>query len=471
MATGNAQENKGADVPATEDGLKRIQDALQKQMEYYFSSENLARDKYLQSLMDASSSVAVKELCRFRKMTAIAGEAHLELLPDLIPSAARASPFLEITPQGRIKPLNAAPSRVVRPERTTIILRDLPSDTQPDKILQAFSGGGKAPVKKLRPDVGATWFVSFASEAEAVATMLRIQKKEITHPDGSSLKARLKSETQPTFTQQPWPPQSRGASPHSQAPHLAQRRYATTPAAVHGGPGAWIPPGHMVLATPMAPMAVYPYPVPGNKNSPVGREGKEGKAHNSQQQQQGQQQQGPKKKKGKAKKEQLEEGPDLGASNFPPLAPGAKNATKPAAWVAHKSSESPKSRDAAAKSRDAAAKSPKPGGSDVERLGGDAVAGKNKAPQARAASSAESEGGQSSSLVSETASSPPLSSDSSSSGGNSSCEESVPETKAETEESAAKAGGSAEKKVTADSAPAAWASKLSFVDVIKKTSK
>ena len=46
MATGNAQENKGADVPATEDGLKRIQDALQKQMEYYFSSENLARDKY-----------------------------------------------------------------------------------------------------------------------------------------------------------------------------------------------------------------------------------------------------------------------------------------------------------------------------------------------------------------------------------------------------------------------------------------
>ncbi len=54
----------------------------------------------------------------------------------------------------------------VRPEQTTLILRDIPRDTPVDKILEIFASTGSQPngimcppIVSVRPDMNDTWSV------------------------------------------------------------------------------------------------------------------------------------------------------------------------------------------------------------------------------------------------------------------------------------------------------------------------
>lgn len=73
-------------------------------------------------------------------------------------------------------------------ERNTIILREIPSDTNVKKVRELFTHCGQVDV---RSDVGDTWFVTFQSEKEAIETLLTLCDKQL---DGVPIKARLKSE-------------------------------------------------------------------------------------------------------------------------------------------------------------------------------------------------------------------------------------------------------------------------------------
>jgi hypothetical protein len=54
-----------------------------------------------------------------------------------------------------------------------------------------FKGEGIAPIKGVRSDVGDTWFVTCASEADATSIILALRNKTF---EGKPIKARLKSE-------------------------------------------------------------------------------------------------------------------------------------------------------------------------------------------------------------------------------------------------------------------------------------
>lgn len=78
----------------------------------------------------------------------------------------------------------------IKSERNTIILREIPSATKPEDVEAIFTGcGGK--VESVRSDVGDTWFVTMASEDEAVKTLLALRSKTF---NDAPIKARLKSE-------------------------------------------------------------------------------------------------------------------------------------------------------------------------------------------------------------------------------------------------------------------------------------
>lgn len=78
----------------------------------------------------------------------------------------------------------------IKSERTTIILREIPSATPPAEVEAVFADCGHA-VASVRSDVGDTWFVTMASEQDAVATLLALRSKTFR---GAAIKARLKSE-------------------------------------------------------------------------------------------------------------------------------------------------------------------------------------------------------------------------------------------------------------------------------------
>lgn len=77
----------------------------------------------------------------------------------------------------------------IKSERNTIILREIPSATEPAQVEAIFEGCGK--VASVRSDVGDTWFVTMDSEEEAVQTLLALRSKTFNN---APLKARLKSE-------------------------------------------------------------------------------------------------------------------------------------------------------------------------------------------------------------------------------------------------------------------------------------
>ncbi len=78
--------------------------------------------------------------------------------------------------------------------RSTIILREIPSDTPEEEVKEIFNFEGCKPIGTIRSDIGDSWFVSMDSEEEAKDTLLDLRLKKRTFR-GNAVKARLKTET------------------------------------------------------------------------------------------------------------------------------------------------------------------------------------------------------------------------------------------------------------------------------------
>jgi hypothetical protein len=111
-----------------------LRKALRSQVEYYFSSENLSRDKYLVSLMDSDRAVPIEAIISFRKVVQLC--PNRKKLNELLPQSISGSTVCAVTPNGKaIKPI-----LLLKAERNTIILRDVPRDPKtPDTLRDAFA--------------------------------------------------------------------------------------------------------------------------------------------------------------------------------------------------------------------------------------------------------------------------------------------------------------------------------------------
>ena len=75
-------------------------------------------------------------------------------------------------------------------ERNTVIVRDVPDDATEAQVTEVFSSDMVVP-KSVKPDIGNTWYVTFDSEALAVAALSASRDKTIA---GAPIRGRLKSE-------------------------------------------------------------------------------------------------------------------------------------------------------------------------------------------------------------------------------------------------------------------------------------
>lgn len=243
-------------IDTTEEELKpkemdkdQLLDAVRNQVEYYFSKENLQSDAYLTSQMDANLTVPINVVMKFAKMKALTEDE------SVLRKALETSSLTVIN--DRIK------ANIKAAGRSTIILREIPSDAAEDEVKEIFNFEGCKPITSMRSDIGDTWFVMMDNEEDAKDTLLDLKLKKRLFR-GQGVKGRLKSETvvrsfypvQPSPTMQPaiFPgmpmpfPSPAGFVPAGAMP--VDMRFAGYAMGGMGGapmmPGAMAVPSHMV---------------------------------------------------------------------------------------------------------------------------------------------------------------------------------------------------------------------------------
>eukprot|EP01138_Halocafeteria_seosinensis_P015015 gb/GECG01015327.1/.p1 GENE.gb/GECG01015327.1/~~gb/GECG01015327.1/.p1 ORF type:complete len:672 (+),score=102.65 gb/GECG01015327.1/:1-2016(+) len=158
--------------------------SLRKQIEFYFSKENLATDQFLISQMTTMDLyVPISVIASFSKVKALT--AHLSNPLAAIRDAIKNSDEISMNEDGtQVKPN-------VKTERDTLILREIPSDTPKERIETLFTESGSDKPVDIRTDIGDTWFVRMESEQAAVKAFSNLRSQKF---EGKPVKARLKSE-------------------------------------------------------------------------------------------------------------------------------------------------------------------------------------------------------------------------------------------------------------------------------------
>lgn len=175
------------------DSSEELVVAVRRQIEYYFSKENLQQDAYLTSHMDANMSVPISFVMKFSKLKALTQDESI-VIKALEGSIVN---FVD----GKIK------ANVKSGGRSTIILREIPSDTPEQEVREIFNFEGCKPISSMRSDIGDTWFVMMESEDDAKDTLIDLRLKKRLFR-GQTIKGRVKSETivRSFYPMQPVPP-------------------------------------------------------------------------------------------------------------------------------------------------------------------------------------------------------------------------------------------------------------------------
>ncbi|CAG7725523.1 unnamed protein product [Allacma fusca] len=161
--------------PLPLDQLKR---ALQTQLEYYFSPENLANDKFLVSQMDSDHYVYVSTLANFNMVKKLTSDL------DLITTVLKESKNVQVHADGkRVRPIS---------QRTVVILRGIPEKTPVDEIKALFENENCPKCNSCEFAFNDSWYISFESDEDAQRAH-RYLREDVREFKGSPIMARIKS--------------------------------------------------------------------------------------------------------------------------------------------------------------------------------------------------------------------------------------------------------------------------------------
>ncbi len=169
-------------VPVVEVALEgeALVQAIKAQVEYYFSRENLAKDRYLVESMDSNQSVELSLIMNFKKMKSLTeDEAKVK-------QALEGSTVVSVVGD-RIQ------MKIVK-RGGTIILREVPDDVEEAEVRAVFDFAGCKPVSSVKKDIGNTWFIMMESDEDAKDTIVNLTLQGRRLRD-APVKARLKQES------------------------------------------------------------------------------------------------------------------------------------------------------------------------------------------------------------------------------------------------------------------------------------
>ncbi|KAL1921280.1 uncharacterized protein VTP21DRAFT_10996 [Calcarisporiella thermophila] len=161
-------------------GGEELRQALRKQLEYYFSKENLSKDAYLVSHMDSNLFVPITVIAEFKMVK------HLTTDLQLIVSVLKESPNIVVDDsETRAKP------NIPANKRNTIILRDVPSDVTEEEIRSIFQVENSRPIVSIKPEIGNLWYITFETEEDTLEMWSATRNKTLR---GKQIASRIKSE-------------------------------------------------------------------------------------------------------------------------------------------------------------------------------------------------------------------------------------------------------------------------------------
>lgn len=127
-------------LTATVDLTDDLRNKIVKQVEYYFSDENLPSDKFLLKYVtrDKEGFVPVKVIASFRKVKKLTEDT------SIIAAALRESSLLVVSSDGRkVKRLHPLPlSDIKDPKVCTVLVENLPEDHSVDNLRRIFGQAG-----------------------------------------------------------------------------------------------------------------------------------------------------------------------------------------------------------------------------------------------------------------------------------------------------------------------------------------
>lgn len=164
---------------------EELRRALQQQLEYFFSRENLSRDSYLISQMDSDQYVSIAIVANFDTIKRLTDDR--QLVVDVL----RQTPSVQVDESGeKVRPLH---------KRCVLILREIPESTVAKDIENLFSGencpkfvscesaGNQSPINSH-------WFVTFETDEDAQRAYRFIREEIKVFPKtGRPIMARIKA--------------------------------------------------------------------------------------------------------------------------------------------------------------------------------------------------------------------------------------------------------------------------------------
>lgn len=173
---------------------------LRHQVEYYFSPDNLSRDTYLQSQMDADKYVPLHLIAQFNKVKSLTQHQR----PTLLIECLRESTSVQLDPsETRIKARSPTSGSTSAPKRRSVlILREIPSTTSRDQVEALFTA---APASKCPPIESCefagndNWYIAFSGEEDAQLA-LHYLKEDVQTFLGRPILARIKAHLMPRST-------------------------------------------------------------------------------------------------------------------------------------------------------------------------------------------------------------------------------------------------------------------------------
>ncbi|KAJ3586963.1 hypothetical protein NHX12_013354 [Muraenolepis orangiensis] len=173
--TGTSVEPKAEEPPVSSEHLR---ESLKKELEFYFSRENLSKDLYLMSQMDSDQFVPIWTIASMESIKALTTDM------DLILDVLRSSPMVQVDEKGeKVRPNH---------KRCIIILREVPETTPVEEVESLFKNEDCPKVISVEFAHNNNWYITFQSDTDAQQAY-KYLREEVKTFLGKPIMARIKA--------------------------------------------------------------------------------------------------------------------------------------------------------------------------------------------------------------------------------------------------------------------------------------
>uniref|UniRef100_A0A096MEU7 La ribonucleoprotein 4Aa n=1 Tax=Poecilia formosa TaxID=48698 RepID=A0A096MEU7_POEFO len=242
-----AESTTGSSDSKTEEQVssENLRESLKKELEFYFSRENLSKDLYLMSQMDSDQFVPIWTIASMEGIKVLTTD--MELILDVL----RSSPMVQVDEKGeKVRPNH---------KRCIIILREVPETTPVEEVESLFKNENCPKVISVEFAHNNNWYITFQSDTDAQQAY-KYLREEVKTFQGKPIMARIKAintffakNGYRSMDSSLYAQQSQNQSQYS-SPLYMQHVYPQQQYPVYGiVPPTWTPSPTPYFETPLAP--------------------------------------------------------------------------------------------------------------------------------------------------------------------------------------------------------------------------